>query len=201
MTRVAGKDASKQFWKYHNESILKKFKPALQVGSLASKKAAAPPTPPPSPPAQEKKEKVVPSSEPAHVAPAPGPAAAAIEEESPEALDAYGALIPFSDPAWYQSYHSPYFNESHAALRDEVRQWVDSEIEPYVTEWDEAKKVPDTIYKQMGERGYLAGLMGVKYPTHLTQHRVKSVGPEKWDLFHEMLLTDEISRTGSGGLV
>jgi alkylation response protein AidB-like acyl-CoA dehydrogenase len=53
----------------------------------------------------------------------------------------------------------------------------------------------------MGTRGYLAGLMGVKYPTHLTQNRVKSVAPEKWDLFHEMLLTDEISRTGSGGLV
>jgi alkylation response protein AidB-like acyl-CoA dehydrogenase len=98
-------------------------------------------------------------------------------------------------------YHSPYFNESHAALRDEVRQWVESEIEPNVSEWDEAKKVPDTIYRQMGERGYLAGLMGVHYPTHLTSARVKSVPPEKWDLFHEMLVTDEISRTGSGGLV
>ena len=124
-----------------------------------------------------------------------------VEEEPTEALDAYGSLIPFADPSWYQSYHSPYFNESHAALRDEVRQWVETELEPNVTEWDEAKKVPDDIYRQMGQRGYLAGLMGVKYPTHLTPHRVKSVTPEKWDLFHEMLLTDEISRTGSGGLV
>jgi alkylation response protein AidB-like acyl-CoA dehydrogenase len=131
----------------------------------------------------------------------PGPAASSVVEEDHEALDAYGALIPFADPAWYQSYHSPYFNESHALLRDEVRSWVDSEIDPYVTEWDEAKSVPDKIYKAMGTRGYLAGLMGVKYPTHLTPYRVKSVGPEKWDLFHEMLLTDELSRTGSGGLV
>ena len=87
-------------------------------------------------------------------------------------------------------------------MRAEVREWVDNEIEPYVTEWDEAKKVPDKIYEQMGERGYLAGLMGLhKYPTHLTNHRVKSVKPEQWDLFHELLLTDEISRAGSGGLV
>ena len=72
---------------------------------------------------------------------------------------------------------------------------------PNVTEWEENKKVPDSIYKAMGKRGYLAGLMGVHYPTHLTEHRVQSVPPEKWDLFHEMLLTDEISRAGSGGLV
>ena len=72
---------------------------------------------------------------------------------------------------------------------------------PNVTDWDEAKKVPDEIYKQMGERGYLPGLLGMGYPTKWSQPRVKSVPPEKWDFFHEMLLTDEISRAGSGGLV
>merc|ERR1712000_384525 len=50
LQRVAGKDASKQFWKYHNESILKKYKGKLQVGSLDTKKTAAPPTPPATPP-------------------------------------------------------------------------------------------------------------------------------------------------------
>ncbi|MCJ1466863.1 hypothetical protein MMC07_005484 [Pseudocyphellaria aurata] len=201
LQRVGGKDASKQFWKYHNEGILKKYKSQLQVGSLESKRqAATPPTPPASPPraAQQQKEILKPSSESGTVAPMPGKDA----EEHAEVLDAYGALIPYSDPSWYQSYHSPYFRETHAALRKEVREWVDSEIEPYVTEWDEAKRVPETIYKQMGERGYLAGLMGLhKYPTHLTQQRVKSVKPEQWDLFHELLVTDEISRAGSGGLV
>ena len=72
---------------------------------------------------------------------------------------------------------------------------------PYVTEWDEAKKVPDEIFKEMGERGYLAGMLGINFPTQYTDRRVKSVPPEKWDHFHEMIITDEISRTGSGGLV
>lgn len=99
-------------------------------------------------------------------------------------------------------YHSPYFNQTHADLRAEVRQWVEEEIMPNVTEWDEAKKVPDSIYKQMGERGYLAGLLGMHYPTHYTGGKhVKSVPPEKWDLFHELVITDELSRAGSGGLV
>ena len=79
---------------------------------------------------------------------------------------------------------------------------MDAEIEPNVGDWDEAKMVPQEIYKQMGERGYLPGLMGLhKFPTHLTKTTVKSVPPEKWDMFHELLLTDEISRAGSGGLV
>jgi len=185
---VAGKDASKQFWKYHNESILKKFQKQLQVGSLDSKPKPA--TPPPTPPAQQ-----VAKSSPKSVTSAP------VLSEPAQALDPYGDLVPYADPNWYQTYHSPYFNQTHADLRAEVREWVDSEIAPNVTEWEEAKKVPDDIYLQMGQRGYLAGLMGAVYPKDLVRTAVKSVPPEKWDMFHEVLLTDEISRAGSGGLV
>ncbi|EYE97334.1 cytochrome b5-like heme/steroid binding domain-containing protein [Aspergillus glaucus CBS 516.65] len=34
LKRVAGKDASKQFWKYHNENVLKKYTPKLKVGEV-----------------------------------------------------------------------------------------------------------------------------------------------------------------------
>ena len=103
LQRVAGKDASKQFWKYHNESILKKFQKQLQVGSLDSK--AAPPTPPATPPKKEapKQEAVKPAAEPGVVAPQPGPAA----EEEAEPLDPYGDLVPYADPSWYQSVSLP----------------------------------------------------------------------------------------------
>ncbi|KAF4553169.1 Acyl-CoA dehydrogenase-like protein 4 [Elsinoe fawcettii] len=196
LQRVAGKDASKQFWKYHNEGILKKYQQDLQVGSLDSKKAAAPPTPPATPPPQQK-EAVKPKPEAGTGSVAPGPSA----KEEIEMLDQYGDMIPGGDPSWYQAYHSPYFNQTHADLRAEVRAWMESDVMPYVTEWDEAKKVPDEIYKAMGKRGYLAGLMGVHFPTHITENRVQAVPPEKWDLFHELLLTDELSRSGSGGFV
>jgi len=187
LQRVAGKDASKQFWKYHNEGILKKFQKKLQIGSLDTKpKAAAPPAPTPAP----KKE-----------APKPKPTAAAAPAEEAEALEPFGEQIPFSDPSWYQGHHSPYFNETHAALRAEVREWIETEIEPYVTEWDEKKEVPASVYKEMGRRGYLAGLLGTHYQKDFVQNPIKSVPHEKWDLFHEMLLTDELSRTGSGGFV
>ena len=201
LQRVAGKDASKQFWKYHNESILKKYSKDLHIGSLNSKPQPAqktPPTPSATPPPPEKKqEKLVPKAESGTVVPVPTD-----EVDEEEAMDQFGSMIPYADPSWYQSYHTPYFNQTHADLRAEVREWMEEEIMPNVTEWDEAKKVPDSVYKAMGEKGYLAGLLGVHgYPTHLTQHRVKSVPPEKYDLFHEMLLTDELSRSGSGGFV
>jgi hypothetical protein len=96
---VAGKDASKQFWKYHNEGILKKYKGKLQVGSLDTKKVEAPLTPPATPPAEKQQEKKVqPQAEPGTVAPAPGPSAA----EEAEAMEPFGSLIPFGDPSWYQ---------------------------------------------------------------------------------------------------
>ncbi|RMZ89020.1 hypothetical protein DV736_g3756, partial [Chaetothyriales sp. CBS 134916] len=37
LKRVAGKDASKQFWKYHNETVLKKYSPKLKVGTVEEK--------------------------------------------------------------------------------------------------------------------------------------------------------------------
>ena len=94
---MAGKDASKQFWKYHNESILKKYKGQLQVGSLNTKKQA-PPTPPPSPPPQ-KQEVVKAKPEPGTVSAVPGDGI----KEKLEAKDNFGDLVPYADPAWYQS--------------------------------------------------------------------------------------------------
>ncbi|KAI9841571.1 MAG: hypothetical protein M1837_000617 [Sclerophora amabilis] len=35
--RVGGKDASKQFWKYHNESILTKYTDRLKIGEVGEK--------------------------------------------------------------------------------------------------------------------------------------------------------------------
>ena len=102
LQRVGGKDASKQFWKYHNESILKKYKGQLQVGSLDTKQQAAPPTPPQTPPAaktEEPKEIVKPSAEPGTVAPMPSKDA----KEKTEPLEMFGNIVPYADPSWYQS--------------------------------------------------------------------------------------------------
>jgi alkylation response protein AidB-like acyl-CoA dehydrogenase len=122
-------------------------------------------------------------------------------QEDPSEAGHFGDLIPFGDPAWYQGYRSPYYKDSHVRLRAEVREWVESEIMPFCAEWDEAKKMPESVYQSMGQRGYLAGALGVHYPTQYTDIRVKAVPAEEWDHFHELILTDELSRCGSGGAV
>lgn len=87
LQRVAGKDASKQFWKYHNEGILKKYQAKLQVGSLDSKpKAAQPDAAAAAPMPTKKAEKKV---------------IAKTEESEP--LDPFGDMIPYADPAWYHA--------------------------------------------------------------------------------------------------
>jgi len=60
---------------------------------------------------------------------------------------------------------------------------------PNINDWEAAKEVPPSIYKTIGEKGWLAGLMGVHYPRHLVKNVVKSVPPEKWDGFHELIIT------------
>jgi len=37
LKRVAGKDATKQFWKYHNEGVLKKYSERLRIGRVGEK--------------------------------------------------------------------------------------------------------------------------------------------------------------------
>lgn len=92
LQRVAGKDATKQFWKYHNEAILKKYKGKLQVGSLDSKPK---PEPMPEPP-----KKSVAAAE-----------KAASHSDDGEPLEPYGDQIPFADPSWYYGVSSrPFFS-------------------------------------------------------------------------------------------
>lgn len=104
LTRVAGKDATKQFWKYHNQSILNKYKPTLLVGSLDSKpKDAAPAAAAP---------EVKPS--PVYAAPEPAKKIAKSHDKS-EPLSPFGDLIPYADPSWYQSV-SPHDSQDSMAV-------------------------------------------------------------------------------------
>lgn len=81
-----------------------------------------------------------------------------------------------------------YFTESHDILRRTVSKFVEKEIKPYVEEWEEAGEFPRELYKKAAE----IGLLGVCYP-------------EEWsgfqsDIFHEVVVTEELTKSGSGGL-
>jgi alkylation response protein AidB-like acyl-CoA dehydrogenase len=181
LSRVAGTDATKQFHKYHEVAkVLKQVAYKYKIGSLSTNETNA-------------------------VVPAVTKGLATVETKAAivgQQLEQFGDMIPYGDPAWYQGYYSPYFNESHVALRAEVRKWVDDNIEPFVDEWDEAGEMPEDVYRKFAKAGYLASLTGLKqFPTQYTDIRLKSVPLDKFDVFHEFVILEELCRCGSGGVI
>jgi len=86
---------------------------------------------------------------------------------------------------------SPHLSESHDAWRRTVRQFVDREIMPNVSAWDEAEGFPRDLHR----RAAAIGLIGLGYPEEFGGVR------EGVDVFHSLISSEELARPGSGGLV
>jgi acyl-CoA dehydrogenase len=85
---------------------------------------------------------------------------------------------------------SPYYDDTHEALADSVRSFVDREVVPHIDRWEEEGELPRDLHKKAAE----AGILGLRYPEEYGGH---STG---FDIFHGLVLTDELSRPGAGGL-
>lgn len=81
------------------------------------------------------------------------------------------------------------FAPEHETFRDSVRAFVEREIAPHVTDWDEAESFPRTLYRRAAEMG----LLGLGYP--------ESLGGTPADGWYRLVATEEIARAGSGGLM
>jgi acyl-CoA dehydrogenase len=85
---------------------------------------------------------------------------------------------------------SPFMNDTHAAWRASLRKFVERELMPHVTEWDEAGLVPREVFRKAGE----FGLLGAGYPE-------KYGGwSEGFDRFHGIVTSEELARMGAGGV-
>ena len=104
----------------------------------------------------------------------------------------FGEGVPFGDPYWYQGGRSPYYGDSHRAFRARVRAFVDEELLPHVHEWDEKGEHDEALR----EKAYRAGLLGATWPA---EHG--GTPPEGFDAFHDLILVDELSRCGAGGVL
>lgn len=87
------------------------------------------------------------------------------------------------------SLYSSYFNETHEQVRTSVRKMVAEHILPYVNDWEEAGTFPRELYRIAGD----AGLLSVGYPEALG-------GVGEGDVFMKIAATEEVMRSGSGGL-
>ena len=106
--------------------------------------------------------------------------------------------VPFAE------WDSPFFTPSHRRFQRAVREFVVREIQPLVDELEKKDALPsDALMRKMGEFGLIAGSLGPG--KHLAQWGPKllpgGVKPEDFDYFHEAILSYEIKRLGSWGVV
>ena len=75
------------------------------------------------------------------------------------------------------------------AFRASVRRFVEREIAPHAAAWDEAGTFPRELYAKAAD----AGLLSLGYPEHL--------GGTPASMAWRLIVTDEVARAGSGGLL
>jgi citronellyl-CoA dehydrogenase len=80
-----------------------------------------------------------------------------------------------------------YFSDAHEELRLHISKFLEKEVKPHLEEWEE-KTFPDSIFKRLGELGFL----GLRYPAEL--------GGQGGDYFSAIVLSEEMARAGCGGL-
>jgi alkylation response protein AidB-like acyl-CoA dehydrogenase len=79
------------------------------------------------------------------------------------------------------------FTEEHEQLREGIRGFAEKELAPHAEEWEETT-FPDSVFRRMGELGYL----GLDKP--------EEYGGQGGDYFTAMVLAEEMTHARSGGL-
>lgn len=86
-----------------------------------------------------------------------------------------------------QSLPSPYFREEHEQLRTQIRRFVENEIKPHGSKWEEQGFVPREVLRRMGELGFL----GIRYPAEY--------GGSEMDTLGSVVLAEELGRSTFSG--
>jgi acyl-CoA dehydrogenase len=80
------------------------------------------------------------------------------------------------------------YSEEHKIFRDSLRKFLDKEVVPHIEEWEEAGIVPRSIWKKMGEQGFLCTSVPEEY------------GGPGADFLYSVIVTEETTKSGFSGL-
>ncbi|PKI84501.1 hypothetical protein MVES1_001756 [Malassezia vespertilionis] len=110
--------------------------------------------------------------------------------------------VPYAEPTWLlPKYKSPYYNESHRRLQREMRTLVDKYVTPEAQVREADGKRPDPKLVQMfGKLGLNAMRLGPGKHLH-GRKLFADIKPEEFDYFHEMIITQELTRCGYRGFM
>jgi acyl-CoA dehydrogenase len=85
---------------------------------------------------------------------------------------------------------SPFYDETHEAVAQSVRRFVEREIAPHVDEWELRGEVPREVNRKAGE----AGILGLGFPEEY------GGSSEGITAFHNLTQAEELARPGAGGV-
>jgi acyl-CoA dehydrogenase len=80
------------------------------------------------------------------------------------------------------------YSEEHKIFRDSLRKFLDKEVVPHIDEWEEAGIVPRSVWKKMGEQGFLCTSVPEEY------------GGLAADFLYSVIITEETTKSGFSGL-
>ena len=73
-----------------------------------------------------------------------------------------------------------YFNEEHNLFRESLRDFLSREVRPNISLWEKEGRIPKSIWKKMGDMGFL----GLSLP--------KEYGGSNLDFFFEVVFNSDI---------
>ena len=85
---------------------------------------------------------------------------------------------------------NPFYSEEHEDFRSQVHRFVEKEITPHIDAWEAARSLPRALHRKAAD----AGLLAIGFPADCG-------GTPVPDLFYMIVLTEELARAGSGGLI
>jgi len=80
------------------------------------------------------------------------------------------------------------FSPEHELLRKSIRAFVEKEIVPHVGEWEQEGRIPKTLWRRLGEVGFL----GLEFPAEY--------GGGGGDFLSTVVFAEEMARCRSGGV-
>jgi citronellyl-CoA dehydrogenase len=82
----------------------------------------------------------------------------------------------------------PDFSNEHDIFRGAVRNYVEREVKPHVLDWEQAGQVPRSLFRNLGELGFLGVRLSSEY------------GGSGLDFWYTTILIQEFMRAGSIGV-
>ncbi|HEU0227779.1 MAG TPA: acyl-CoA dehydrogenase family protein, partial [Arachidicoccus soli] len=83
--------------------------------------------------------------------------------------------------------HATLLSPEHQVFRETLRAFIQKEILPYIDDWEKEQQIDRSIWKKMGDMGFL----GLNYP--------ETYGGLNLDFYYSMIFCEEMSYCFSGG--